>query len=61
MAYLVRPAKSASMRRIRGGKIPAVAEGEEETRPVDEWAAWRSKQIMLGLLKPQTRGGVLDV
>ncbi|KAI3003278.1 hypothetical protein CBS147346_5418 [Aspergillus niger] len=62
VAYLVRPAKSASMRRIRGGKIPAVAEGEvEETRSVDEWAAWRSKQIMLGLLKPQTRGGVVDV
>ncbi|GLA06205.1 hypothetical protein AnigIFM60653_006731 [Aspergillus niger] len=62
VAYLVRPTKSASMRRIRGGKIPAVAEGDvEETSPVDEWAAWRSKQIMLGLLKPQTRGGVVDV
>ncbi|PWY65550.1 oxidoreductase [Aspergillus eucalypticola CBS 122712] len=62
VAYLVRPAKSASMRRIRGGKIPVLTEGEEEeTRSVDEWAAWRSKQVMLGLLKPQTRGGVVPV
>ncbi|KAL4889607.1 hypothetical protein BDV59DRAFT_186168 [Aspergillus ambiguus] len=58
IAYLVRPSRQASMRRIRGGKIPRLAEGaEEETRPVDEWAAWRSRQIMLGTLKPQTRGG----
>ncbi|KAL3460050.1 oxidoreductase [Aspergillus heterothallicus] len=58
VAYLVRPANSASMRRLRGGLIPAVGEGdEEETRPVNEWAAWRSRQVMLGLLKPQTRGG----
>ncbi|PYH44103.1 putative oxidoreductase [Aspergillus saccharolyticus JOP 1030-1] len=62
VAYLVRPSKKASMRRLQGGKIPAVAEGEEEeTRPVNEWAAWRSKQIMLGTLKPQTRGGARAV
>ncbi|GKZ26049.1 hypothetical protein AbraIFM66951_005081 [Aspergillus brasiliensis] len=60
VAYLVRPAKSASMRRIRGGRIPVLAEGEEEElRSVDEWAAWRAKQVILGVLKPQTRGGVV--
>ncbi|KAL2796247.1 hypothetical protein BJX66DRAFT_349993 [Aspergillus keveii] len=58
VAYLVRPANSTSMRRLRGGVIPPVTEEDgEETRPVNEWAAWRSKQIMLGHLKPQTRGG----
>jgi isopenicillin N synthase-like dioxygenase len=58
VAYLVRPANIASMRRLRGGVIPPVTEEDaEETRPVNEWAAWRSKQIMLGHLKPQTRGG----
>ncbi|RAH80124.1 oxidoreductase [Aspergillus japonicus CBS 114.51] len=62
VAYLVRPAKQASMRRLQGGKIPRLVEGEaEETRPVNEWAAWRSQQIMLGTLKPQTRGGVRPV
>ncbi|KAL2811251.1 hypothetical protein BJX63DRAFT_444279 [Aspergillus granulosus] len=58
VAYLVRPANSASMRRLRGGLIPLVrGEEEEETRAVNEWATWRSRQIMLGHLKPQTRGG----
>lgn len=62
VAYLVRPARKASMRRIQGGKIPPLAVGEqEETRPVNEWAAWRSRQIMLGHLKPQSRGGNVAV
>ncbi|PYH77452.1 putative oxidoreductase [Aspergillus uvarum CBS 121591] len=62
VAYLVRPAKQASMQRLQGGRIPPLAKGEaEETRPVNEWAAWRSQQIMLGTLKPQTRGGVRPV
>jgi isopenicillin N synthase-like dioxygenase len=52
VAYLVQLANSASMRRLKGGRIPPVKEDEEETRPVNEWAAWRSKQIMLGHLKP---------
>ncbi|KAL2826749.1 oxidoreductase [Aspergillus pseudoustus] len=58
VAYLVRPANSGSMRRLKGGRIPPVGDGdEEETRSVNEWAAWRSRQVMLGQLKPQTRGG----
>ncbi|KAE8360750.1 hypothetical protein BDV27DRAFT_167463 [Aspergillus caelatus] len=62
VAYLVRPAQKASMRRIRGGKIPPLSEGEEEEiRPVNEWAAWRSRQIILGHLKPQSRGGNMAV
>lgn len=60
VAYLVRPRRTASMRRLKGGVIPALAEGEEdETRLVDDWASWRVKQIMLGKLKPQTKGGKL--
>lgn len=58
VAYLVRPRNSASMRRIKGGIIPPVGVGkEDETRSVNEWAAWRARQVMLGQLKPQTRGG----
>ncbi|PFH59143.1 hypothetical protein XA68_12763 [Ophiocordyceps unilateralis] len=59
VAYLVRPRATASMRRLVSGKIPPVPpNGEKEERPVDEWAAWRTKQIILGQLKPETRGGV---
>ncbi|KAJ5291697.1 hypothetical protein N7478_000948 [Penicillium angulare] len=58
VAYLVRPRNSASMQRLKGGSIPPVEEGQEdETRSVNEWASWRTKQIILGQLKPQTRGG----
>jgi isopenicillin N synthase-like dioxygenase len=58
VAYLVRPCHSASMSRLRGGIIPRLKEGEsDETRPVSDWAVWRSKQIISGELKPQTRGG----
>ncbi|KAJ5672999.1 oxidoreductase 2OG-Fe(II) oxygenase family [Penicillium longicatenatum] len=42
---------------IEGGIIPPVENEDEETRSVNEWAAWRTKQIILGQLKPQTRGG----
>lgn len=58
VAYLVRPRNSASMQRLKGGIIPPVEEGQDdETRSVNEWAGWRARQIMLGQLKPQTRGG----
>ncbi|CAI7646587.1 unnamed protein product [Penicillium glandicola] len=58
VAYLVRPKNSASMQTLKGEFIPPVEENEgDETRSVNEWAAWRAKQIMLGQLKPQTRGG----
>jgi isopenicillin N synthase-like dioxygenase len=57
VAYLVRAYNSASMQRLKGGIIPPVENEDEETRSVNEWAAWRTKQIILGQLKPQTRGG----
>ncbi|KAJ5108515.1 oxidoreductase 2OG-Fe(II) oxygenase family [Penicillium angulare] len=58
LAYLVRPRNSATMNRLKGGVIPLLVEGEEdETRSVTEWAAWRSKQVIAGELKAQTRGG----
>ncbi|KAJ1714621.1 hypothetical protein NYO67_3270 [Aspergillus flavus] len=58
VAYLVRPRNSASMQRLKGGIIPPVEEGQDdETRSVNEWAGWRARQIMLGQLRPQTRGG----
>lgn len=57
VAHLVRSRTSASIRRLKGGLIPPVAEGEDETRSVNEWAAWRARQVMLGELKLQTRGG----
>ncbi|KAJ5810616.1 oxidoreductase 2OG-Fe(II) oxygenase family [Penicillium pulvis] len=58
VAYLVRPRNNASMQRLKSGSIPPVEQGEEEeNRSVIEWAAWRAKQVMLGQLKPQTRGG----
>lgn len=58
VAYLVRPRNSASMQRLNGGIVPPVKEGEvDETRSVNEWAAWRAKRVMLGQLKPQTKGG----
>lgn len=61
LAYLVRPQRDASMRRLEGGTvIPRLKEGEEvDMRSVDEWAAWRAQQIISGELKPQTRGGSL--
>ncbi|KAJ5611874.1 hypothetical protein N7528_008979 [Penicillium herquei] len=60
VAYLVRPKNSASMRRLKGAAIPPLEENEnDETRSVNEWAAWRARQVMLGQLKPQTRGGKL--
>ncbi|KAG8412205.1 hypothetical protein J3458_014396 [Metarhizium acridum] len=58
VAYLVRARSSASMRRLSGGLIPPIAAGEtHELRGVNEWAAWRTTQIIRGELKPQTRGG----
>lgn len=58
VAYLVRPRNSAAMQRLRGGRIPPLEDGEQDDkRPVNEWAAWRTKQIIMGELKAQTRGG----
>ncbi|KAI9658397.1 MAG: hypothetical protein M1821_002530 [Bathelium mastoideum] len=59
VAYLVRPARNGSMRRLKGRNvIPPLEEGEEdESRSVDEWAASRALQVIRGELKPQTRGG----
>lgn len=37
--------------------IPPVEEDEEETCPVNEWLRGGRSKIMLGELKPQTRGG----
>ncbi|KAF2865912.1 oxidoreductase [Massariosphaeria phaeospora] len=61
LAYLIRPERTASMRRLGiGSVIPRLADGEEaETRSVSEWAAWGAQQIMKGELKPESRGGKL--
>ncbi|KAJ5495612.1 oxidoreductase2OG-Fe(II) oxygenase family [Penicillium diatomitis] len=60
VAYLVRPCQSASMSRLVGGIVPSLQYGErDETRSVKEWAAWRSRQVISGELKPQSRGGIL--
>lgn len=58
LAYLIRPERNATMRRLRSSVIPGIPEDEEEeTRSVSDWAAWRARQIMNGELKPQTKGG----
>ncbi|KAA8642476.1 hypothetical protein EYZ11_001034 [Aspergillus tanneri] len=58
VAYLVRPRQNASMCRLKSSVIPTLTEGEKDEKwSVNEWAAWRTKQIMLGELKPQTIGG----
>ncbi|KAJ5579509.1 uncharacterized protein N7459_005494 [Penicillium hispanicum] len=58
VAYLIRPRRDATMSRLKGGIIPLLRDGEEEeTRSVSDWAAWRARQVMIGELKPQTRGG----
>lgn len=59
LAYLVRPERDGSMRRLRGGNvIPPLSEGEQdETRSVSDWLAWRARQVMNGELKPMTTGG----
>ncbi|GAQ45164.1 hypothetical protein AtubIFM55763_006620 [Aspergillus tubingensis] len=58
VAYLVRAKRTASLQRLQGGIIPPLLPGEEqETRTVDEWSEWRSRQIALGQLKPESRGG----
>jgi isopenicillin N synthase-like dioxygenase len=56
LAYLIRPERNATMRRIKGSTvIPPLPEGQEDdTRSLSDWAAWRATQIMKGELKPQT-------
>jgi isopenicillin N synthase-like dioxygenase len=61
LAYLVRASNEEDMRRLKGGKvIPSLSESEsevEDTRLVNDWAAWRARQIMDGVMRPQTNGG----
>lgn len=58
LAYLVRPAREMTMRRLRSVEIPPVAEGEQDnTTPVTEWAMARAGQIIRGELRPRTTGG----
>lgn len=60
LAYLVRPARAFKMGRLRNSPVvPPLAEGEkEETRSVDDWATWRARQVMMGELNPQSKGGL---
>jgi isopenicillin N synthase-like dioxygenase len=59
LAYLVRPARGQTMRRLRGSGIPVEENGGEgQGRDVDEWAAERAGQIIRGILKPRTHGGI---
>ncbi|KAE8404938.1 oxidoreductase [Aspergillus pseudonomiae] len=52
VAYLLRPRQDASLARFVGGIVPPLKPGEQdETRSVDEWNEWRSRQIMKGQLK----------
>lgn len=49
LAYLIRPPHNGSMKRLTSTVIPPLAEGEpEEMRSVDDWATWRTAQIMRG-------------
>lgn len=61
VVYLLRPRASATMRRLEsatGGVIPVLGEDEvADDQLVNDWAAVRSKQILLGQLRPETRGG----
>jgi isopenicillin N synthase-like dioxygenase len=60
LAYLVRAEKGTTVQRLKGGSvIPPVGDGEEDdTRDVDSWAAWRAQQVIDGVLKPESRGGM---
>ncbi|KAE8380750.1 oxidoreductase [Aspergillus bertholletiae] len=58
VAYLLRPRPDASLARFVGGIVPPLKPGEEnETRSVDEWNDWRSKQIIQGQLKHEQKSG----
>lgn len=58
VGYFIRPQHNGSMRRLKSPVIPPLAEGEkEETRSVDEWAAWSALQVVKGVIKPHTKGG----
>jgi len=58
VGYFVRPEHNGSMKRLKSAVIPPLSDGEqEETRSVDEWAAWSAQQVVIGKLKPQTKGG----
>jgi isopenicillin N synthase-like dioxygenase len=63
LAYLVKPDRMATMRRVKSsGVVPPPSEHDkEDTRSVDEWAAERSRQIIMGEVKPKGRGGRFDV
>ncbi|KAB8225744.1 oxidoreductase [Aspergillus novoparasiticus] len=56
VAYLLRPREDASLARFVGGIVPPLKPGEEdETRSVDEWNEWRSRQIIKGQLKDEQK------
>lgn len=59
LAYLVRAGNGSTVQRLKGGNIiPPLQDGQDDdTRDVDDWAAWRAQQIMDGVLKPKSRGG----
>jgi len=63
LAYLVRPDRNLTMRRLKSsGVVPPPSEGDEEdTRLVDEWAAEMSKRIVVGQVKPKGKGGRFDM
>lgn len=73
VGYFIRPSFDASMARIEGSPlIPAyvpIVNGNEAMQDVekgadvnvmtvDEWARWRTVEIINGRLKPETRGGI---
>ncbi|PLB54131.1 oxidoreductase [Aspergillus steynii IBT 23096] len=61
VAYLLRPRQDASLARFVGGIVPPLQPGEvDETRTVDEWIEWRSRQIVKGQLKNESRVGGED-
>lgn len=59
LAYLVRPARSMTMQRLRSPVIPSMPPGEkDDTSSVSEWATIRASQIIRGELRPRTMGGL---
>ncbi|KAB8209323.1 oxidoreductase [Aspergillus parasiticus] len=61
VAYLLRPRHDASLARFVGGIVPSLKPGEEnETRSVDEWNEWRSRQIMKGQLKDKQKSWQIE-
>lgn len=56
--YLLRPRATSTMNRLKGDAIPELEAGEKDSDQLaNEWASLRAKQILLGELRPETRGG----